>query len=252
MILDKRPSRLLRLLSWLVFKIPGRPAAKMAEFSHTEAGSALDMIAATELTSRADLRAKFFRHALDEHKHARLFAERAIALSGDDVRVRAMVEDSTFIVSRGIRSKVALHEQLSDVEFFAFIWVHELIGARQFDIYSALMQNDETSTAMFREIGRDERFHIAYSRAELDRMIAGGRAREVRKAIFLTRFRRVRNAVLRGSRRFGELMSGIWLTIAYFGILGPFALISRATERNAEGFVVFTGAPAARNAESQG
>ena len=251
MILEKRPSRILWLMSWLVFRIPGRPAAKMAEFSHTEAGSALDMIAATELTSRPELRAKFFRHALDEHKHARLFAQRAIALSDGNDRVRALVEDSTFIFSRGIRGKEPLHEQLSDAEFFAFIWVHERIGARQFDVYSALMEKDEASATMFREIGRDERFHIAYSRAELDRMIAAGRGSEVRRAIFRTRFRRARNAFLRGSRQLGHVMSGLWLTIAYFVLLGPFALIARVTERNAEGFVAIAGLPAERNAASQ-
>jgi hypothetical protein len=251
MILEKRPSRWLWVMSWLVFRIPGRPAAKMAEFSHTEAGSALDMIAATELTSRPDLRAKFFRHALDEHKHARLFAQRAIALSREDDRVRALVEDSTFILSRGIRSKEPLHAQLSDAEFFAFIWIHELAGARQFDVYSSLMERDEASASMFGEIGRDERFHIAYSRGELDRMIADGRGAEVRKAIFLTRFRRARNAFLRGSRRFGDVMSGVWLTIAYFVVLGPFALIARLTERNAQGFMVPPAVPAERYAASQ-
>jgi hypothetical protein len=237
MILEKSPSRFLWLLSWLIFRIPGRPAAKMAEFSHTEAGSALDMISAAEQTTRPELRAKFFRHALDEHKHARLFAQRAIALSPGDGRTRAVVEDSTFMFNRGIRGKEPLHAQLTDAEFFAFIWVHELIGARQFDVYAKLMQDDALSAEMFRDIGHDERFHIAYSRAELDRMIADGRGAEVRKAIFMTRFRRARNAWLRGSRNFGEVMSGLWLTIAYVVLIGPFSLIARLTERDTEGFV---------------
>ncbi len=251
MILEKSPSRLLWLLSWVVFRIPGRPARKMAEFSHTEAGSALDMIAATEQTSRPELRVKFFRHALDEHKHARLFAQRAVALSGDDDRTRAVVEDSTFMVSRGIRGKEPLYGKLSDVEFFAFVWVHEMVGARQFDIYAKLMQDDAVSAAMFSEIGRDERFHIAYSRAELDRMIAEGRGREVRRAIFLTRLRRMRNAWLRGSRNFGEFMSGIWLTVAYFAVVGPFALIARFTESSPKGFVATADSTPTRNPASQ-
>jgi hypothetical protein len=249
-ILDSKPSPFVRFLSWLVFNVPGRPAAKMAEFSHTETGSALDMITAAEETARPELRAKFFRHALDEHKHARLFAQRAVALSGDDGRVRALVEDSAFINSRGIRGKEPLCRQMSEVEFFAFIWVHELAGARQFDIYAKLMQNDPASAAMFADIGKDERFHIAYSRAELDRIAASGRAREVKRAVFITRWRRFRNVWLRGSRNFGAFMSGIWLTIFYFLVLGPFALISRFTERPVAGFIA-PGASPAGKAESQ-
>ena len=252
MILDTKPSPIVRFLSWLVFHVPGRPAAKMAEFSHTETGSALDMITAAEETVRPELRAKFFRHALDEHKHARLFAQRAVALSGDNGRVRALVEDSAFINSRGIRGKEPLCRQMDETEFFAFIWVHELAGARQFDIYAKLMQNDPVSSAMFADIGKDERFHIAYSRAELDRIAASGHAREVRRAIFVTRWRRFRNVWLRGSRNFGVFMSGIWLTIFYFLVLGPFAIVARFTEHPVAGFIAPGDAPAAADrAESQ-
>ena len=63
-------------LSWVIWRLwPGRAATKMAEFSHTEAGSGLDMLAATEETVRPELRARYFRHALDELEHARLFRE---------------------------------------------------------------------------------------------------------------------------------------------------------------------------------
>jgi len=79
-------------------------------------------------------------------------------------------------------------------------------------------------------------------------MIAAGRAREVRRAIRVTRWRRVRNAWLRGSRNFGEVMSALWLTLAYFAVVGPFALIARFTERTEGGFV---DAPPAHNAASQ-
>ena len=70
------------LASWFVWKIPSRRATKLAEFSHTEEGSSLDMMAAAEAESvRPNLRRKFFLHALDEHKHARWFADRATTLS---------------------------------------------------------------------------------------------------------------------------------------------------------------------------
>jgi hypothetical protein len=51
------PSLSLRAISYIVWRlVPGRGPTKMAEFSHTEAGSGLDMLAAVEETPRRDLR----------------------------------------------------------------------------------------------------------------------------------------------------------------------------------------------------
>ncbi len=236
MILNKR-SPLLWLVSSIVFRIPGRAASKMAEFAHTEAGSALDMLAAAEETNVPSLRAKFFRHALDERRHARMFTHRASVLANGRQRVRAVLEDAGYLLSHGIRSKESLHTQMTDAEFFAFIWVAEMRGAQQFDVYASLMASDSESAAMFAEIGNDERFHISYSRKELDRMIADGRGKEVRRAIRKVRRQRFAQAWLRVSRRIGDVMSGLWLTLAYFVVIGPFALIVRATERIQSGFV---------------
>lgn len=236
MILEKK-SPLLWLVSSIVFRIPGRAAAKMAEFAHTEAGSALDMLSAAEETGDAGLRAKYFRHALDERKHARMFTARASILAKGRERVRAVLEDSGYMLSHGIRSKQPLIRQMSEAEFFAFIWIAEMRGAQQFDVYASLMAGDAESAAMFADIGNDERFHIAYSRKELDRLIADGRGKEVQRAIRKIRRQRFLQAWLRFSRLIGNVMSALWLTLAYFLVIGPFALIVRATERITSGFV---------------
>lgn len=250
MILQKK-SPLLWLVSSIVFRIPGRAAAKMAEFAHTEAGSALDMLAAAEETEDARLRAKYFRHSLDERKHARMFTHRASILAKGRARVRAVLEDSGYILSHGIRSKRSLYRQMTEAEFFAFIWVAELRGAQQFDVYASLMADDPESAAMFAEIGTDERFHIAYSRKELDRLISVGRGKQVRRAIRKIRRQRFLQAWQRFSRRIGDAMSALWLTLAYILIIGPFALIVRATERISSGFVT-VNQTRATTAESQG
>ena len=90
------PYPVFRLISWLVFQLPGRDALKMAEFSHVELGSGMDMLAATADETDPLLRRKYFRHALDELKHSRMFYERARALSngsGRVDRVQAVLED---------------------------------------------------------------------------------------------------------------------------------------------------------------
>ena len=219
------PIGLFRLISGLVWRLPGAAARKMAEFSHVEAGSGLDMLAATEHESEPMLRRKYYRHALDELKHASMFRERARALADNGSRAHAVLEDTGYIAERGIRSLTPLVEQLSQAEFFAFIWLHERAGATQFDFYAELLRHDADSTQMFEEIARDERFHIAYSRAELDRLADGGTS--VRVALFRTRAREVWQAWTRLTSALGERVAGVWLSTLYFLVIGPCALLAR-------------------------
>lgn len=244
---------LLRAVSWLVWRlVPGRAATKMAEFSHTEAGSGLDMLAAVEETPRPELRARYFRHALDELRHARLFRERAVALAeargraggAAPGRAQAVLDDAGYIAAQGIRGTESLFGQLGELEFLAFVWVAEKRGAEQFDVYADLLRDDAATTAMFAEIARDERFHIAYSRAELDRYAAGGARGDVRWAVARVRARRVWQAWLRFTRDLGNVVSAAWLGVLYFLVLGPFSLVARRAERRVRGFVTPPPGPA--------
>ena len=238
MILERR-DWLLWSVSQLVWRIPGRDAIKMAGFSHTEAGSGWDMLAAAEETPRRDMRAKYFRHALDELKHARMFSHRALALSSKrKSRAGAVLDDASFIREHGITSSTSLFSTLSELEFLAFVWVAECRGAQQFDVYAALMSEDPESCEMFEEIANDERFHIAYSRAELDRYAETGQARAVRSAVFRVRRRRLGQAWLRLSVVMGDFMSKLWLGLLYVLVIGPTSIFARLTEQQPRGFVL--------------
>ncbi len=224
--------RPLWLLSWLVWRlIPGRGAVKLAEFSFTELGSGLDMLAAVEETPRREMRARYFQHALDELRHSELFRNRARAVGGSGGRAEAVLDDLGYIDSHGIRGKTSLFQQLGEREFLAFVWVAESRAAQQFGVYIDLLGTDPSTKEMFNNIARDERFHIAYSRAELDRMIAEGEGRAASWAVLRVRVRRLGEAWLRFSRVLGDVMSGLWLGIIYFIGVGPFAWLARRTER---------------------
>jgi rubrerythrin len=228
MLDESNPFTALRLVSWIVWKIPSRRPLKMAGFSHTEAGSSLDMMDAAEETSSPDLRKKFFRHALDEFRHSRLFSERALALSSG-TRAADVLEDPEYTASHGIRGEESLYKRLGETEFLGFVWLHERQGAKQFEIYADLMKQDPKSSAMFAEICNDEKFHVEYSRRELDRIEAANRAPEVAKAIRRLRLRGAREAFLRFSHGFGNFMAGFWLLIVYFAVIGPFTLLARGS-----------------------
>jgi len=238
MILEKR-DWVLWAISSVVWRIPGRGPMKMAGFSHTEAGSGLDMLAAVEETPRRDMRAKYFRHALDELKHARMFRARAIALSEGTKkgRAQAMLDDSSFIREHGINEADSLFSKLSELEFLAFVWIAEKRGAQQFDVYADLMKEDPNSCTMFEEIADDERFHIAYSRAELDRYEEAGKAKDVKDAVGRVQRRRLLEAWLRFSIVLGDFMSKLWLGLLYILVIGPSSIIAKITERQPQGFI---------------
>lgn len=244
------PYPIFRFVSWLVFQLPGRDALKMAEFSHVELGSGMDMLAATNDQKDPLLRRKYFRHALDELRHSRLFYERArelAAKAGRMDRVQAVLEDTGFIGDHGIRDAVPLHLQQDELQFLAFVWLHERAGATQFEVYARLMQDDPETQRMFDEIARDERFHIAYSRSELERRGDAGQAAAVRWAILKVRFRDLWQAWGRKTHAFGMMMSSFWLGILYFLVASPFALVARSRERLPGGLQPASAAPPPRD-----
>ncbi len=225
------------LLSWVTLRLrPRRSSMKMAEFSHTELGSGLDMLAAVEETPRREMRARYFQHALDELKHSVLFSKRAVALDPDPDRTRAVLSDSGYITSQGINSKESLFSSMEELDFLAFVWVHEVYGEHQFGLYARLLKDDPQAQAMFTEIARDERFHVTYSRAELDRY-AKTQPWAVRWAVFKVRARRGWQWWLRRTRNFGEFMSRLWLSLFYALVVGPFALIARFARPDDPGWV---------------
>src|SRR5687768_13821574 len=79
---------LLRFVAPFVWRNERRVAAKLDGFASTEAGSALDMLKAAELTDDPKLRRLFFRHAMDEARHAQMFrlAARDVLAGIDDGR----------------------------------------------------------------------------------------------------------------------------------------------------------------------
>jgi len=235
-ILERRAGGLLRFVGWCVCRIPNKGALKMAEFSHTGAGRGLDMLAAAEETTSAELRRKFFQHALDEQKHARLFAQRATSLAGARSRARAVLDDANYIRSHDVRPVESRYSELGDLRFMAFVWLAELRGAQQLDVYAELLAGDPESVGIFQEIAQDERSHIAYSRRELDRLVQDGHGKSVSRALLIARLSRLRDGWLRAMRRIGELMASCWLLAVYFLILPPFALLARR-ERRRPGFL---------------
>lgn len=243
-MMDTKPdSPLLRFVSRLVFRLPGRAAAKMAEFSHTEYGSGLDMLQAVALTPTRQRRKLYYQHAIDELEHARLFRERVGRLPGRNARAHAILADHARVAEHGIHTKEPLFRQMPETDFLAFVWVHERNGEHQFRTYADVYRDDADTSAMFHRIFQDERFHVSYSENELKRIDA----REpgaMGRAVMGIRLRRARDGWLRFGNVLGHTMASLWLGLAYVVLVGPFSLVARARERTGGGLADVVGTPA--------
>lgn len=218
---------LLGGVSEVAWRLPGWPARLLAEFSLAERGSMVDMLAAAEATTRRDLRRKYFLHALDEGRHAEVFAARARAVGGErrGSRAQAATEDAGLLQSHGIVGGQTLFDRLGEPGFLAFVYVAEADAVEQFDVYLDRGLPDADTRAALTGILRDEAFHVSYARAECERYRRQGLP--VDRMIAGVRWRRVQEAWLRFSRDLGEWVSGFWLLVVYVVAVGPFRLFAR-------------------------
>ncbi len=217
---------LLTPVSEIAWRLPGWPRRLLAEFSLAERGSMVDMLAAAQATPRREMRRKYFLHALDEGRHATIFADRVRALSpGRADRAEAVIEDAGLLQDHGIVGGQTLFERLGELDFLAFVYVAEADAVEQFGVYLDRNLPDAETSASLRAILKDEAFHVSYSRAECERYRKDGKP--VDQAIRAVRWRRFKEGWMRFTRDFGEWTSGFWLLVLYFVAVGPFRVLAR-------------------------
>ena len=219
----------LRLAAPLAWRTDAAIASKLLGFAATEEGSARDMQRASQLVETPRLRRLFYRHALDEARHARMF--------------RAAAAPYQEAAGPGLRSYEALHATRQDlleryglVKFVAFVWLSESRAARQFDVLAARFADRDELRRLFEEIGKDEQFHTTYSRQLLDEWCAGGREREVAQALRSVRLSQAWMAWRRAGRRIGDVMTRALLIGMWALVVPPFALVQRLSERGDVGW----------------
>jgi rubrerythrin len=224
------PSLLVRLLAPLVWRSKVKTAAKLDEFASTEAGSALDMLKAAELCEEPILRRLFFRHALDEARHAQMFRDGARQLVVDAHR-RA----SSYSLIHARRQN--LFERLGLLRFIAFVYVAEKRGEAQFRALAKHFERDPHLGPLFSRIAKDERFHVAYSAKLLAEWSRAGNGRAVRWALMRVQASRALEAWRRAGRLLGDAVGRIALGLVYLVVLPLFVVFSRLSDRAPVGWV---------------
>jgi len=226
---------ILRPFYRAVWADPGRRSRKLLQFAQVEADGGRDLVRAAELTSDPVLRRRFHAHARDEARHATLFRARGLALRSEHFVADADILDADWIAP-GERGLDDLRVEDEDVaSLLAFIHLSESAAARDFALYRDVLDHDPLTQAVFDRILRDEEFHMRYSFSELERAAPG----RTRRLLWKARFRRLWKAYLRLAMAFAGVMAGMVLTIQYFVLLLPFALLAkRAARRERPGWIV--------------
>ncbi len=214
---------LLRAIAPFVWHSEAKIAAKLEGYAATEAGSALDMLKAAEITADPRLRRLFFRHAMDEARHARMFREQARQHAPTVRR-----ETSAHEVISATRQN--LLERLGLVRFIAFVYLAEKRGELQFRALQRHFRARPDLERLFGRISKDERFHVAYTEQLLEAWRRDGRGKEVREALLRVRLGRALETWRRSGRIFGELMSRLMLGLLYLVVLPLFAVVARVVE----------------------
>jgi rubrerythrin len=224
---------LLRPLQLWVWRDTGRRARKLLRFAETEADGGRDLVRAAEVTPDPLLRRLFLFHARDEQRHADLFRGRGVFL------LREVLADSRSgyradWLAPGERGLDDLRiEQMEAGQLLAFLHLSEKTAVIDFRSYCDVLEHDPQTRSLFRQVLRDEAYHMDYTLSQLER-VSRGRAR---LALWRARLSRVWKAYVRVSVALAGIISGLILTMLYFTVLVPFAwMAKRAARRDPSGW----------------
>jgi hypothetical protein len=218
---------MIQFLHHWVWRNTERRARKLLSFAETEADGGRDLVRAAELTQDPTLRRLYTIHAADEERHAVLFRTRGAAL------LRSLPFRSSTVfqlnwVSPGERGLDDLCvDGRSDANLLAFLHLSEKAAAGHFATYCDALRDDPPTNAVFREVLRDEIFHMNYTFAQIARIAPKQRP----ILLWRARLRRLWKAYLRAMSAIANVIGTVVLTLQYFIVLSPFALLAKHAEQ---------------------
>lgn len=222
-MIDRVRSLVVRAISPLVWRIPGHAPRKLESFGRAEEGSRIDLLAAAHGTTSLARRAAYLRHALDETRHAAMFARRA-----NELRAARGLPPS----GPPRADSESLFARLGEARFLAFVHRGERRGRRQFEIYARhfARHGDDRTRALFDGILVDERQHEGYTHALLVELCGeAGAARELRRAAAWEAWRTWRRA----GRALAHGLYALLMTVLYLAIT-PLAWLGLRGRRRAD------------------
>jgi len=213
---------LTAMAGW-IWSDPRRRALNLLRFAAVEADGGRDLVRAAELTCDPILRQLFLKHAADEQRHADLFRRRGLALLAtlDLSRRPKTLPDWLAPGERGLDDLQV--EAVGMADLLAFLHLSESAAARDFRRYAAALARDPATRTVFETVLRDEAYHMTYTRAQL-RRVAPEREKWL---LWKGRAGRIWKLYLRLASALAAAIGAVVLTVQYYVLLPPFALLAR-------------------------
>ncbi len=230
---------LVRLTAPFVWRTPTAMVRKLRGFAATELASAHDMLRAAEQESDAKLRRLFFRHALDEFRHADAFAAAADAIEQEADATHADRDRLPLTAPRD-----HLYDDMGRTRFLAFVHLAEKDGQAHFAalhrFFAARNRDsvDRRLCALFSRVEKDERFHVAYSKRALTTGAHAVAPSRWRALVLSIVFARGKVQWHQAGAQVGTLLSGALMLSLFVVVLPVFALLHRWMERTPGGWVL--------------
>lgn len=220
-----RPPLLLRLVAPWAWRKPRHIETKLLGFAATEQGSALDMFRAADRVEDPRLRRLFFKHALDEARHAQRFrvAAMAIGKEADALGDRGKLREREAVRAE----RQDLYDTLGLERFVAFVYLSESRAKRQFEVLAQHFADHDLLRRLFEQIGKDEHFHATYSKRILDEWREAGHGKRVDRALSRVRWWLRWTAWRRSGHGIGQLVSRALLATLFVAVVPLFALVQR-------------------------
>jgi hypothetical protein len=218
---------MLNPIQWWVWRDPVRRGLRLLRFSEVEADGGRDLARAAEVTDDARLRELYLRHAKDEQRHADLFRRRGLELlcAAPSAASASRQPDWLAPGERGLDDVEV--KAGGDAPLLAFLHLSEAAAARHFATYRDAVEPDQTTSEMFARILKDEAFHMNYTRRELGRVAP----QMQRRLLWRARLGRLWKGYLRIAVGIASAVAAVLLTLQYFLLLPPFALVAKRAER---------------------
>jgi len=191
----------------------------LINFGLAEFGSALDMLAAAELTHNTKLKKGYLNHAMDEFRHADMFFKLAKKFSANyhkkDIEDSPISELGEKIRYLNFIGEKPLYSELKELDFITFVMVSEQAAQKYFSSLAANKNFNLEMRELFKTIAHEEGHHVIYAKKELDLRKKLGH-KGITKSYYYIKWYRFKTDFLSNSRKYWVMLGNFFLNTIYF------------------------------------
>ena len=204
-------------------------------FALAEFGSALDMLAASELSENIKLKKGYLNHAIDEFNHADLFFQHAKLMSKNNLQIKVnsspVAELGEKIRYLNFIGEKPIYSELKEIDFINFVMISELAAQKYFNSLSLNTSFDIETRNLFKKIALEEGNHVEYAKNELILRKKNGTKGLIKSYYFIKWFR-FKTDILANSRYLWVFLGNQLLNIIYFLLFPVTKVFSKRNYKN--------------------